>query len=74
MTKQKSSWVNVRVPKGLMDEVDRFIEESQGSFTSKADFVKSAIREKLTKKDDVSLARDIITAIKKSPNFKKSIK
>lgn len=73
MKKHRISWVNVRVPKGLMDDVDRFIEESKGSFTSKADFVKAAIREKLDKKDDVSLARDIISAIKKT-GTKKSIK
>ena len=73
MAKQKSRWVNVRVPKGLMDEVERFIEESKGSFTSRADFVKSAIREKLDKKDDVSLARDLISVIKKT-GLKKLIK
>ncbi len=71
MVKQKSGWVNVRVPKGLMDEVDLFIEQSRGSFTSKADFVKSAIREKLNRKDEVLLARDIISAMKKNPALKK---
>ena len=74
MVKQKSSWVNVRVPKGLMEEVERSIEESKGSFTSKSDFVKAAIREKLTNKDDISLARDIISAIKKDTGLRKSTK
>ena len=52
------------MPEGLILEVDRAIEESDGSFTSRADFVKAAIREKLDKKDDILLARDIIKTFK----------
>ena len=72
--KQKPGWTNVRVPRGLIEEVDRYIAESKGAFTSKADFVKAAIREKLDKKEELLLAKDIVKALQKNPDLRKLLK
>jgi len=69
--KKKPGWTNVRVPRGLIEEVERYIAESKGSFTSKADFVKSSIREKLDRKEEILIAKDIVKAIQKNPDLRK---
>lgn len=71
---KRTGWVNVRAPAGLIDDVDKFIKESKGDFTSRADFVKAAIREKLERKENVLLARDLVESIAKNPELKKLIK
>ena len=72
--KKDKAWSNVRVTKGLLIQIDRAIKESSGSYTSRADFVKAAIREKLEKKEDILLARDVVAAIKKHPELRKVLK
>lgn len=62
------------MPAGLIAEVDEYIKESKGAFTSRADFVKAAIREKLKSKEETFIIRDLIKAIEKSPEIKKAIK
>ena len=74
MAKPKTGWTNVRAPLALMEEIDRAIAESNGAYTSRADFVKAAIREKLANKEEVLLARDVVEAIKRSPELRKLIK
>ena len=74
MAKPKTGWTNVRAPLALMEEIDRAIAESKGAYTSRADFVKAAIREKLANKEEVLLARDVVEAIKRSPELRKLIK
>lgn len=38
---------NVNVPDELLDRVEKVVEESEGGYTSKAEFVRAAIRERL---------------------------
>jgi len=71
---KKKGWDNVRVPVGLVEEIDRAIKESHGSYTSRADFVKAAIREKLERKEDILIAREVVAALKKYPELKKVLK
>lgn len=71
---KKTGWSNVRVPTGLLEEVERAIKESDGAYTSKADFVKAAIREKLERKEDIMLARDVVIAIRKDPKLRNLLK
>ena len=70
---KKTGWSNVRVPTGLLEEVERTVKESGGAFTSRADFVKAAIREKLERKVDIMLARDVVAAFKRNPELKKKL-
>ncbi len=72
--KKKTKWVNVRVPEELIEEVDRYIQQSKGSFTSRADFVKNAIREKINKEEDLFLVRDLVSKIEKNPELKRLLK
>ena len=74
MARPKTGWSNVRTPVALLEEIDRAIAESRGAFTSRADFVKAAIREKLDRKEEVLLAHDVFEAIKRSPELRRLIR
>ncbi len=43
---EKASYVTIRLPKSLVEKVDKYILES-GEYSSRADFVKEAIRLRL---------------------------
>ena len=64
--KNKSLWTNIRIPLRLAEEIDEYIKNSKEGFTSRSDFVKAAVREKLNRlPEDINLIRDLIDVIKK---------
>lgn len=42
---------SISLPSVMVDEIERVVKESKGIFTSNADFVKEAIKEKLARQE-----------------------
>ena len=45
----RKSYVNVSIPKTLIDEIDEIIKEKKKGYTSRAELIKDAIRDILEK-------------------------
>ena len=48
----KNKAVAVRMPKGLTEKIDQAVEK--GLYTNRSDFIRNAIREKLTEKGEAT--------------------
>ena len=48
--KEPIKYQSVSLPLGLLKDVDKFLEEKQTTYSSKPDFIRCAIREKLYRK------------------------
>ncbi|EQB71431.1 MAG: hypothetical protein AMDU1_APLC00027G0006 [Thermoplasmatales archaeon A-plasma] len=52
----KEDWQTVGLPKELLDLIDHIIEEGKLGYTSKSEFIKEAIRERILKLKEAGLA------------------
>lgn len=51
----KEDWQTVGLPKDLLDMIDRIIEDGKLGYTSKSEFIKEAIREKILRLKEAGL-------------------
>jgi len=51
----KEDWQTVGLPKDLLDLVDHIIETGKMGYTSKSEFIKEAIREKIVRLKETGL-------------------
>ena len=54
--KKETKWYGVRLPEGLMKEIEKTIEENP-HWSSKADFVKDAVRQLLNYYEELEIGR-----------------
>ena len=53
----KEDWQTVGLPRELLDMIDRIIDEGNLGYTSKSEFIKEAIREKIVKLREAGLIK-----------------
>lgn len=54
--KKEAKWYGVRLPEGLMKEIEKTIDEHH-HWSSKADFVKDAVRQLLNYYEELEIGR-----------------
>lgn len=64
-TKQKVARKNVRLPKPLVDEVDRIVLRS-GLYVNRQQFIESAVREKIERNRLAEMSDDFLVGVKET--------
>ena len=55
-SKKENKWYGVRLPEGLMNEIEKTLDENP-KWSSKADFVKDAVRQLLNYYDELEIGK-----------------
>lgn len=57
LSEEPKQYINVKVPKDLIDEIEKVVREKKLGYRSRAEFVIEACRERLLKIKDYSKSR-----------------